>query len=180
MRIQVITTFALAASSLVAYADKHVNPPADLTVTSGMFKDKGAIPTEMTCDGAETPPMLTWSGAPDNTKSFAIEVRDLDNQGGKFAHWIVSGIKKDVTSIGGVPDGAVAGMNAKGDNGWMGPCPPAGATHRYQFTVFALDKNLNSRDYTLDKLDSAVKGHVVASGAIVGTYTRQAKTDLKP
>jgi Raf kinase inhibitor-like YbhB/YbcL family protein len=173
MKAIFLSPFLVAAGTLVAAADTHVNPPADLNVSSGQFDNNGALPVSMTCDGADNPPMLTWSGAPDGTKSFAIEVRDLDNRDGRFAHWVVSGIPKNLDSIGGVPPGAVAGMNSHGDNGWDGPCPPAGETHRYQFTVMALDKDIHSRDFTLDKLDAAVNGHVLASGAIIGSYTRQ-------
>jgi Raf kinase inhibitor-like YbhB/YbcL family protein len=184
MKVTTVTLSLVAAGTLVAGADTHVNPPADLTVTSGLFQNQGTLPTEMSCDGADTPPMLTWSGAPAGTKSFAIEVRDLDNHDGRFSHWIVSGIPANLNAIGGVPPGAVAGMNSDGDNGWDGPCPPAGETHRYQFTVMAIDKDIHSRDFTLDKLDSAMNGHVLASGAIVAAYTRPAgatnhSTDLK-
>jgi Raf kinase inhibitor-like YbhB/YbcL family protein len=171
----VATPLALSAGALVAMADTPSdmdNVNNELHVTSGMFKDGGTLPESMSCDGGAVPPMLTWSGAPDKTKSFAVEVRDLDSKDGKFTHWIVSGIAKNVSAIGGVPEGAVAGLNSNGDNGWAAVCPPAGQTHRYEFTVYALDKNIESRDFNMGLLDSAMKGHVLGSGSIVGSYRR--------
>jgi Raf kinase inhibitor-like YbhB/YbcL family protein len=177
----VVAPLALGAGTLAALADTADPPAADLHVTSGLFKNGAVLPTSLTCDGGGIPPMLTWSGAPDKTKSFAVEVRDLDAKAGTFAHWVVSGIPKNLSAIGGVPEGAVAGMNSNGDNGWAPACPPAGETHRYSFMVFALDKNIESRDFTMGLLDSAMQGHILASGSIVGTYERLgAAGDMTP
>ncbi len=165
-----IAGLALTAGHFVPDVLGRNNP--DLQVTSGMFQYGDTLPSAVTCDGGGIMPVLTWTGAPDATKSFAVEVRDLDAASGKFAHWIVTGIAKNLNAIGSVPDGAAAGMNSKGTSGWEPPCPPMGQTHRYAFTVFALDKNIVNPDFTLDKLHSAIDGHVLASGQIVGEYTR--------
>jgi Raf kinase inhibitor-like YbhB/YbcL family protein len=167
-RIAAVLVAPLTLVAAAALAD----PPRTLQVTSGMFRDGEALPLAMTCDGGGIPPMLTWAGAPTAAKSFAVEVRDLDAPDGKLAQWIVSGIPKNVNAIGEVPEGAVAGLNRNGDNGWAPPCSAAGETHRYAFTVFALDMDIASRDFTHDKLEAALKGHVLMSGEIVGWYTR--------
>ena len=57
------------------------------------------MPAAMTCDGAATLPQLTWSGAPERTKSFALVVTDPDAPKGTFVHWVISGIPANVTSI---------------------------------------------------------------------------------
>ena len=37
----------------------------------------GEIPTQYTCNGADTSPPLTWSGLPDGTRSLVLVVEDL-------------------------------------------------------------------------------------------------------
>ncbi len=176
MKSTALTGILFAALALTVGHLAHTKDnPAKLQVTSGMFQNGGTMPSAMTCDGNGIPPMLTWAGVPDGTKSFALEVRDLDTKN-RFVHWIVTGIDKNVSAIGALPEGAVAGENSRGDNSWDPPCPPMGETHRYQFTVFALDKDISNRDFTVDKLDKAVEGHTLASGDIVAKYTRLSGT----
>ena len=48
------------------------------------------------CDGANQPPKLSWSNAPQGTKSFAISMYDLDAPTGSgFWHWLVVNIPND-------------------------------------------------------------------------------------
>ena len=42
-----------------------------LKLTSSAFVHEGSIPAKYTCDGSDVSPVLEWSGAPKNTKSFA-------------------------------------------------------------------------------------------------------------
>src|SRR5579884_2916516 len=90
--------FSLKAGHLMAQVAqvKDQGNADKLEVTSGMFENGATLPSVLTCDGAGIPPMLAWSGAPDGTKSYAVEVRDLDAKNGKFAHWIVTGIPKNI------------------------------------------------------------------------------------
>ena len=68
------------------------------------------------------------------------------------------------------PTGAQHGPNIRGPNQpYMGPRTPAGPKHRYHFQVFALDIALpNEARATYDALVSAMKGHVLASGEVIG------------
>jgi phosphatidylethanolamine-binding protein (PEBP) family uncharacterized protein len=45
-------------------------------VTSSAFAANAAIPSEYTCDGAQTTPPLTWSNVPKNTRAAAILIED--------------------------------------------------------------------------------------------------------
>ena len=70
--------------------------------------------------------------------------------------------------------GASQGPNDYGSMGYVGPRPPVGdPAHDYHVQVFALDAMLPlrfgaSRAEILDAMD----GHVLASGEVVGTYSR--------
>lgn len=164
----------LCAGALLVCSVASADPDLPIMkVTSTQFADHGKLPSDMTCDGAEKLPQLTWAGAPDGTKGYAIVVSDLDTPSGSVNHWVVSGISENVTSTTGVPAGAVAGENHNGDNGWAGPCPPRGTTHHYLFTVFALDTRIADSGYDAQRLAQAMKGHILARGELVGLYARK-------
>jgi Raf kinase inhibitor-like YbhB/YbcL family protein len=149
------------------------SPP--FTLTSPAFGNGADIPVRSTCDGANVSPALAWAGAP-TTRSLVLIVRDPDARG--FVHWLAY-------DIDGAPDGtlpeAIApsagsprqGRNDFGDVGYGGPCPPSG-THHYVFTLSALDTALALDDGgRLDAVEAAMKGHVLATTELTGTYRRR-------
>ena len=93
--------------------------------------------------GENLSPDLRWSGAPEGTKSYAVTCYDPDAPTGSgFWHWVAWDIPASTTSLPvGVPrEGAtlVQAVNDFGNVGFDGPEPPAGPSHRYQFSVHAL------------------------------------------
>ena len=68
------------------------------------------------------------------------------------------------------------GLNDYNRIGYDGPCPPSGQTHRYLFKVFALDTRL-ALGATARKKDlvNAMQGHLLAQGALSGSFTRKPK-----
>jgi Raf kinase inhibitor-like YbhB/YbcL family protein len=71
------------------------------------------------------------------------------------------------------PDGAKQGKNDFRRIGYGGPCPPPGKPHRYVFTVYALDIEPGLPvDATRKDLLSAMQGHILAEGQLVGLYER--------
>jgi Raf kinase inhibitor-like YbhB/YbcL family protein len=65
------------------------------------------------------------------------------------------------------------GENDFGKNGYGGPCPPEGETHRYVFRLLALDSELGLEGGA-DRggFDHAVDGHVLAEARLEATYSR--------
>jgi Raf kinase inhibitor-like YbhB/YbcL family protein len=118
-------------------------------------KPNGSIAEEQVfngfgCAGKNVSPALKWSGAPKETKSFALLVHDPDapTGGAGWWHWAVINIPADATELkkgagkadgGGLPAGATQVNTDFGGPGWGGPCPPAGdKPHRYIFSLHAL------------------------------------------
>lgn len=100
--------------------------------------------------GGDVSPQLSWSGAPEGTKSYAVTVFDPEAPTGSgFWHWVVSDIPGDVTELPSdagnadspkIPSGAVVLNNDAGFAGFVGAAPPPGhGPHRYFFIVHAMD-----------------------------------------
>ena len=155
----------------------------NMIVSSSAFRENGSIPVQFTCDGDDIAPALSWSGAPPETKSFALIVDDPDAPDPAapkqiFVHWVLYNMPASVTSM---PEGATAkhlptgtreGKNDWSRTGYGGPCPPIGR-HRYFFRVYALDGELpDLRTPTRAQLDAAMKGHILAEAVLMGSYQR--------
>jgi Raf kinase inhibitor-like YbhB/YbcL family protein len=59
----------------------------------------GEISLQYTCDGADISPPLTWSGAPDGTKSLVLVFEDPDVPAGVFRHCAVFDIPAGVRGL---------------------------------------------------------------------------------
>ena len=71
------------------------------------------------------------------------------------------------------PGGGQQGKNGFGRFGYGGPCPPPGNAHHYHFHVYALDSALTLQaGASAEELKTAMEGHVVAEGDLVGTFQR--------
>jgi Raf kinase inhibitor-like YbhB/YbcL family protein len=93
--------------------------------------------------GENLSPDLSWSDAPEGTKSFAVTCYDPDAPTGSgYWHWVAWDIPATRTSLplGLARDDASLkqAVNDSGNRGYDGPEPPPGAPHRYQFSVHAL------------------------------------------
>jgi hypothetical protein len=154
-----------------------------LHLSSSAFEALGTIPKRHTCEGEDVSPPLTWGDAPAGTKSFALVVDDPDAPDPAaprvvWVHWVLydlpasaSGLPAAVTAKT-LPAGAREGLNDWKRPGWRGPCPPVGR-HRYVHKLYALDVVLpDLHRPTRAALEQAMKGHVLAQAALVGTYQR--------
>jgi Raf kinase inhibitor-like YbhB/YbcL family protein len=142
-------------------------------LTSTAFAEGADIPSEHTCDGANRPIPLEWTGAPDGTAEFALVMDDPDARG--FVHWVVVGIPGSATGLegGSLPAGAREGRGDFGRAGYGGPCPPSGS-HRYQFTLYALSSPLGlSGTPTAAEVRTAAADKTLAETHLNGLYTRQ-------
>lgn len=101
-------------------------------------------------NGQNISPHLSWSGAPAETRSYAVTCFDPDAPTGSgFWHWVLFDIPATVHELAtgaasgdasGVPEGSVHARNDTGSPLYTGPFPPAGhGPHRYLFAVHALD-----------------------------------------
>ncbi len=140
-------------------------------LTSSAFSHYQPIPEKYTCDGENISPPLTISGIPEETQSLLLIVDDPDSPTGDFVHWVVANISPDVEEIteGTIPSESTPGMTSFGKEQYGGPCPPRG-THRYFFTLYALDTKLGIIGKTKKDLMDSINGHSFAKATLIGTY----------
>ncbi len=151
-----------------------------LFISSSAFQEGESIPAKYTCDGQDISPPLKWGEPPAGAGSFALIVDDPDAPGGVFTHWVLFNLPPDTSELPEaapaspqLTGGALQGVNDFGRVGYGGPCPPSG-THRYQFTLYALDKSLDlEAGASKQQVLEAMQGHVVARGQLTGMYQRQ-------
>ena len=155
----------------------------EMQIQSPAFADGGEVPRLYTCEGEDISPPLTWSGIPANARSLVLIVDDPDAPDPAaprttWVHWVLynlppdsGGLAEGVTRAD-LPPPTAEGMNDWKRSGYGGPCPPIG-THRYFFKLYALDIPLQGLSTpTKAQVESAMQGHVLAQGRLIGTYRK--------
>ncbi|PAT72668.1 kinase inhibitor, partial [Klebsiella pneumoniae] len=116
------------------------------------LQDGGKLPNRhvfngMGYDGDNISPHLMWDDVPAGTKSFVVTCYDPDAPTGSgWWHWVVANLPADTRVL---PQGAGSGQAELPEEAFR-PAPilvrqataaraPKGETHRYIFTVHALD-----------------------------------------
>ncbi|HYV59807.1 MAG TPA: YbhB/YbcL family Raf kinase inhibitor-like protein [Acidimicrobiia bacterium] len=146
-----------------------------MDLTSPGFEEGDRIPREHTCDSADAPPELHWSGVPSGVVELALTCVDHDAPGGAFVHWVAWGIDPASGRLGADDASRLGqGRNGFGTDGYRGPCPPPGhGPHRYEFTLYAVDRSIDpGPGSTIESLHSVVAGHTRAMATLTGVYER--------
>ena len=109
------------------------------------------------------------------TQSLALVIDDPDAVGGRYVHWVVTGIPPSTTEIvdGALPAGAVASANSGGNAAYLGPCPTAGTgVHHYRFQLYALSKTLVLAPTTpAGQATQTIAGATLATAGTVGLFS---------
>ena len=137
--------------------------------------------------GGNQSPDLFWTGAPPQTKTFAVIAYDTT---AAFTHWGMYNISGGLT---GLPENAGVAGSKFGQQivndffigpEYDGPCPPANLApdvHNYVFMVYALDESLvlpsspnfpaNAETLYQALIAAGLEHHILASASITGLYS---------
>jgi Raf kinase inhibitor-like YbhB/YbcL family protein len=135
------------------------------------------------CNGDNVSPQLSWSGAPPQTKSFAVTLYDPDARPAGFWHWIVFDIPVSASGLqrgagrdpSQLPLGSVLGQSDFQESFYGGACPPQGSgQHHYRFTVWALDTAALPFDtnVTGSTIAPYLTQHALAQATLTALYQR--------
>lgn len=119
------------------------------TLTSSDVDDGQPLADAQVADKGNTSPQLSWSDAPEGTKSFVVTCFDPDAPTPcGFWHWVLVDVPADVTSLdtgaasGDLPGKAFHCRNDGGGKAFMGAAPPQNdQPHRYFFVVHAVGED---------------------------------------
>ncbi len=145
------------------------------TVTSDDVTEGRPLKSDQVAAGGDTSPQLSWSEAPEGTKSYVVTCFDPDAPTPSgFWHWVLVDVPASVTSLevgvgadgGPTPGPSFHVRNDVGTLAFTGAAPPEGdAPHRYFFVVHAVGEE------TLG-VDSSVSPAVVSFNLAYKTLAR--------
>lgn len=175
MKVIIFWTLGAVMALYACAAPREGKPEThSLSVSSSAYAEGGMIPSRYTEDGDDIHPPISISLPPEGCRSIALIMEDPDAPMGTWVHWIAWQLPPDIGEIpeGKTPGEAVEGMNSWGRREYGGPAPPSG-THRYYLDVYALDSRLDlPPTANAAELRKAIKGHVLATGRLMGRYRR--------
>lgn len=153
---------------------------SDMQLTSTAFDNGSAIPSKHTGVGVDTSPALSWTGAPDGTKAFALICHDPDaplvTPAGTYGyvHWVLYNIPASTSAIGEGSAGFTGGKNDFGKLNYGGPMPPVGhGIHQYYFWILALDEEVElEAGLSLWELLARIEPNLIGMNRLVGTFER--------
>lgn len=154
---------------------------ASMTLTSDDVADGEQLAKEFVAEGVgggNLSPQLSWSGAPDGTRSYAVTCYDPDAPTPSgFWHWVVADIPVTTTSLprgASLPYPAFAVRNDAGTAEYLGAAPPQGdMVHRYFFVVHAVDVETLGADADASPalVSFNLAFHTLARGLVVPVYS---------
>ncbi|MHB8283388.1 MAG: YbhB/YbcL family Raf kinase inhibitor-like protein [Caulobacteraceae bacterium] len=162
-----------------------------LQIVSSDVQDAKPLLQVFSAYGKNVSPPIAWSGGPAATKAYVLIVQDIDAQDPDSAkpepllHWLAYNIPPQIHALNrGIkniktttsPLGMMQGWNSHGSVGYTGPHPPVGAAaHHYVFQVYAVDRKLTAGPAShLDRVLSAMRGHVIARAELTSLYAQPA------
>jgi Raf kinase inhibitor-like YbhB/YbcL family protein len=156
------------------------------SVTDGKPLANDQVSGIMGAGGSDVSPQLSWSGFPEETRSFGVTMYDPDAPTASgFWHWAVANLPATVTDLpAGVGDGSGSGFpgdaitlaNDAGLKRFIGAAPPPGhGVHRYFIAVHAVkvEKLELDGDASPAYLGFNLFMNAIARAVIHGTYEQR-------
>jgi len=161
------------------------------TLTSTDVTEGHPLDRRFTVDGENLSPALSWSGFPEGTRSFLVNLFDPDAPTpAGYWHWTLVDVPASVTSLPtgaatttgpasllALPEGSFQLESDGGTDGYEGAGPPPGdRPHRYVFAVHALDVAECGADAETTPTAAAFHAlfNTLARATLTVTYARHA------
>lgn len=150
----------------------------DLEFICAGLNNNGKFPAEYTGRGDDISPEFIINNLSPNAVTLIVTLEDMSHPIKRFTHWVIWNIPAADKIPKAIPRGksaanlgnAVQGIGY-GVHRYAGSKPPKGKTHKYCFTVYALDCTLNLKPFsTKRKVLNASSGHIIQKGEICGYF----------
>jgi gluconolactonase len=174
------TLFITARTAVYISASRESTTSSTFTLTSPDIGSDGRLPVEYTCDGASSTLPLAWSGAPSETKSFAVIMHHVAPDNAIHWYWVVYDIPATLTSLAkniDLTNIGILGTNSVNDrNEYAPPCSKGPGDKEYIYTVYALSTqpqiSVLASQVTRAVLLDAIKDITLASSELHVVYAR--------
>jgi len=160
----------------------HFTPKCSglFVLSSSAVTNGGALPVEFTGDGNSSTLPLQWTGAPPETKSYAVIMHHIDPQGLTKWYWTlynipanIHSLPKNVTGIGTLGNNSVNHKTGYAPPHSKGPGPKT-----YILTVYALSASVQisvpPSEVNRSMLLAAMKDSILDSAELRVVYDRTA------
>ncbi len=123
-------------------------------------------------------PQLSIHDEPQNTRSFVLIMDDPDSvpyTGFVWDHWLIANLKERILpqNVSQENDWLIQGKNSWNEFCYGGPAPHIG-THKYVFTVYALNTDLDVQTgFSRKQIDSLLQinaVHILDKAVLTGLY----------
>ena len=145
-----------------------------MQITSTAFTDNSTIPDKYSYRSGNASPPLTFVEVPKEAISLALVCHDPDAPGKNgFTHWVLWNIDPFNNGFleNKLPPNVMIGLNDWHENNWGGPAPPSG-THRYIFSLYALDSMLEIPPSTnYEELKVIIEPRIIDTANLTGLYS---------
>ena len=142
------------------------------------IKDSGVFPLANTGRGRDVSPEFVIHNLALDAQTLIITLEDLSHPIKNFTHWLIWNIPamtkipaaipagKTVAELGNAVQGAAYGWHR-----YAGPKPPKGKRHKYRFTIYVLDCQLDLGTVaTKRKVLKMAAGHIIQQGSICAYF----------
>jgi Raf kinase inhibitor-like YbhB/YbcL family protein len=173
------------AGSNTTDAAPNIDAPSGglFTLTSPVLTEGATIMAVNTCDGANSSPMLAWTGNAIGALSFAVVLTDKSNN---LVHWVIYDIPASAAGLPAAVEKTYAPASVQGAHqtasyqattrGYLGPCPPTnGGAHTYEFAAYGIDvATLPGTSMMTDRPTAValITQHMTAKATLTGMYER--------
>lgn len=136
------------------------------------------LPTDYTCDGVSATLPVCWSGAPENTVSFAVIMHHEASPTDIHWYWVLYNIPATINSLSRNATGiGTLGTNSVNDRTeYSPPCSQGPGIKAYTYSVYALSRipviTVSASQVTREVMLSAIKDITISSAKMTVYYSR--------
>ncbi len=152
--------------------EPQVTARGGFAVMSETWEPGGVIPDFHALSGGNSLPPLQWTSPPPSTAELAIVMRDASAE--DEIRWVVTAIPTDSEGLIGsrIPEDAVVHAGTDGEPAYQGPDTPAGQTHTYVFSLYALDTQVVVDPETApDAVVGLIEQNATDVASVTGTHS---------